>query len=374
MTDHFAGILVISALFVSCSKSVDPALSEQQGSPRDYSKKSVIIKKDLPHVMGGYVTREGSLNTFVMPVEGDDQVHREILSSAKILSIDKDGLSSTIYDFSDVVFSHGLYIKDTIGGISGWIATGIRVNLVSNTDGSIWFASNCLGGLSVIRNNALVDPEFINGLTSITSNRKKGIFAIRAPVYTGAYPYVLSTAPVVYEIDSLKMKRIYFIFPNNIIYRNSCGYYGSETAMYPSDIIIDMVADDNNLYVCFGYDNVIYKIDKDRKLSVFIDDISNPASIAIDNFSRFFVVSGPEFRKVSEGLFEMTKPVEVILIDDSKRTTIYRGELKNYGGCFSDGKVSGTFSVSDANYNISISSTGEVFLEDPLEGQIVLIK
>jgi hypothetical protein len=226
----------------------------------------------------------------------------------------------------------------------------------------------------VIQNNTLIDLEFINALTAITSNRKKGIFAIRAPVYTGSYPYVLSTAPVVYEIDSLNIKRIYFIFPNNIVYRNNCGFYGSETAMYPADIIIDMAADDKNLYVCFGYDNVIYKLDKDKNLSVFIDDISNPESIAIDDFNRFFVVSGPEFRKVKDGYFEMTKPVEVILLDDSKRTTIYRGELKNYGGCFSDDKVSGTFSVSDANYNISISSTGEIFLEDPLAGQVVLIK
>lgn len=375
MTDHFASILLISILFVSCSKNVDPALPGHQGFPRIYSKKSVIIKKNLPPVMGGYVTKDGSLNTFSIQVKGNDPSHQEILSSAKVLSIDTLGVSQTIYDFNNVVFSHGSLIKDTVGGIPGWIATGIRVNLVPNSDGSICFSSNCLGALSVIQNNTLIDLELINALTSITSNRKKGIFAIRAPVYTGNYPYVLSTAPVIYEIDSLKMKNIYFIFPNNIVYRNNCGYYGSETGMYPADITIDIVADgNNNLYVCFGYDNVIYKIDKDKKLSVFIDDISNPVSIAIDDFNRFFVISGPEFRKVNDGPFEMTKPVEVILIENSKRTTIYKGELKNYGGCFSDDKNGGIFSVSDANYNISIGSDGVVFLEDPLARQVILIK
>jgi hypothetical protein len=375
MTERVASILLISILFVSCSKNVEPGLPGHPGSPLIYSKKSVILKKDLPPVMGGDVTRDGSLYTFSLQVKGNDPSHQEVLLSAKVLSIDILGASQTKYDFNNVVFSHGSLIKDTIAGIPGWIATGIRANLVSSADGSIWFSSNCLGALSVIQNNTLTDLEFINGLTSITSNRKKGIFAIRAPVYTGSYPYVLSTAPVVYEIDSLKMKGIYYIFPHEFVYRNNCGYYGSETGMYPADITIDMVADgNNNLYVCFGYDNVIYKLDKNRNLSVFIDDISNPESIAIDDFNRFFVVSGPEFRKVNAGLFEMTKPVEVIMIEDSKRTTIYSGELKNYGGCFSDDKVSGTFSVSDANYNISIVSSGEIFLEDPLARQVVLIK
>jgi hypothetical protein len=375
MTGHISSILLISFLFVSCSKNVDPGLPGHPGSPLIFSKKSVILKKDLPPVMGGDVAGDGSLYTFSLQVKGNDPAHKEILLSAKILSIDILGASQTKYDFGNVVFSLGSLIKDSIGGIPGWIATGIRANLVSNTDGSIWFSSNCLGALSMIQNNTLTDLELINGLTSITSNRKKGIFAIRAPVYTGSYPYVLSTAPVVYEIDSLKMKGIYYIFPNEFVYRHNCGYYGSETGMYPADITIDMVADgNNNLYVCFGYDNVIYKLDKDRKLSVFIDDISNPASIAIDYFNRFFVVSGPEFRKVSDGLYAMIRPVEVIMIENSKRTTIYTGELKDHGGCFSDDKVSGIFSVSDANYNISIGSTGEIFLEDPVERQVVLIK
>jgi hypothetical protein len=59
MTHHFAGILLISMMFVSCSKNVDPEVAGHQGSPRIYSKKSVIIKKNLPPVMGGVCYQRG---------------------------------------------------------------------------------------------------------------------------------------------------------------------------------------------------------------------------------------------------------------------------------------------------------------------------
>ena len=39
-----------------------------------------------------------------------------------------------------------------------------------------------------------------------------------------------------------------------------------------------------------------------------------------------------------------------------------------------DAKINGIYNVSDANYNISINSSNEIYLEDPLAGQIVLIK
>jgi hypothetical protein len=367
-------ILLISCSFLSCSKEIKPESQETPQSPRTYSTNSVLIN-NLPPIMGGYVDSNGSLMTFSLQLLGNDPLHNEIILSAKILKIDTTGESHPIYDFNDMTFSHGYFMQDSVAGYLGWLAEGIRVNMVSNNNEGIYFSSNCTGAINIIQYNSINDLQYINAVISLTTNRKKGIFAITAPSYTGNYPYAISSPPAIYEIDSLNVKSVYFTFPDNIEFRNNCGYYGSETKMYPSDILIDMVSEGNgNLYVSFGYDNIIYKIDKDKKLSTIIDNIHNPVSVAIDNFNRLFVVSGPEFAKGSNNLFEMTKPVEVILINNSVEETIYTGELKNFSGCFSDKKINGIYSVSDANYNISINPSGEIYLEDPLARQVILIK
>jgi hypothetical protein len=354
-------------MFASCKKdNVD-------NTPYVYSSK--VILNNLPPIMGGGIDSDGSLITFSLPLLGDDNYHSNIILSAKISNIDRNGNKIDLYDFTNKTFSYGSWIKDTFAGNFAWIPEGVSVNLVPNGKRGIYFSYNKSSEISLIQNKSIGNLQLIDGVASMTSNREKGIYAITMPLYKGDYPYTLSNPPTIYEIDSLDVKTKYFEFPINFVFNANCGYGGSKNAMYPIDIIIDIVADtSNNIYVCFGNDNIIYKVDKDKNLTTLIDNIHSPVSIALDNSNNLFVVSAPEFTKNNESFFDMVKPVEVLFINNLMPKTIYKGEYKNFGGCMSNVKNDGIFHISGAHYNLSINSSNEMFLEDPLAGQVVLIK
>jgi len=342
-------------------------------SSNDYS--GTVISKNLPPIMGGYIDSDGSLITFSLPLLGDDEFHSDVVLSAKIQRIDPGGSKNTVFDFGEKTFSSSSWISDTYAGYSAWIPEDARVNLVAKSDGGIYFSYNHESRISLIYNNSITDLNSVERVVSMTSNRKDGVFAITAPCYMGDFPYTLKSPPVIYEIDSQDNMSIYYTFPGDFKFNINCGYSGYESALYPLDILIDMVVDsDNNLLVSFGYDNVIYKINQNKQLATIADNIHCPASIAVDNSDKLFVVSAPEFAQDDQGRFNLTKPVEVWTINDSEPACIFRGEAKSSGGCFTDYKIKGVYNINRSNYNISINPLNEIFLEDPLFGQVVLIR
>lgn len=359
----FYSLLIFT--FTACKKEDDLS----------HTYSSQVILSNLPPIMGGCIDSEGSLITFNLPLLGDAELHTNVVLSAKIQKIDQSGSKSVIYDFGERNFSSSSWIYDTFAGNSAWIPDDARVNLVSKSDGDIYFSYNHESKISLIHNNSITDLNSAEKVTSMTSNKKDGLFAITAPCYMGDFPYTLKSPPIIWEIDSQNNKSIYFTFPEDFVFNINCGYSGFTSALYPSDILIDMVVDsNNNLLVSFGYDNVIYKIDQSKELTTFVDNIHCPASIEVDNSDKLFVVSAPEFLQDNQGRFNLTKPVEVWTFNNSKPICIFRGEAVSSGGCFTDSKIKGIYNINRSNYNISINSLNEIFLEDPLLGQVVLIR
>jgi hypothetical protein len=358
---YFLLIITIAA----CKKEVDPS----------HPYASQVILNDLPPIMGGCLDPDGSLITFSLPLLGDDELHSNVVLSAKIQKINKSGSKNTIFDFGEKTFSSSSWISDTFAGYTAWIPEDACVNLVSKSDGGIYFSYNHESKISLIHNNSLTDVNSIERVVSMTSNRNDGIFAVTAPSYMGDFPYTLKSPPIIYEIDSQNNKSIYFKFPENFVFNINCGYSGSTSVLYPINILIDMVVDsNNNLLVSFGYDNVVYKIDRSKNLTTIIDNIHCPVSIALDNSDRLFVVSAPEFAQDNQGRFNLTKPVEIWTFNNSELTCIFKSETTSSGGCFTDSKIKGIYNINRANYNISINALDEIFLEDPLLGQVVLIR
>jgi len=358
---YFLLIITIAA----CKKEVDPS----------HPYASQVILNDLPPIMGGCLDPDGSLITFSLPLLGDDELHSNVVLSAKIQKINKSGSKNTIFDFGEKTFSSSSWISDTFAGYTAWIPEDACVNLVSKSDGGIYFSYNHESKISLIHNNSLTDVNSIERVVSMTSNRNDGIFAVTAPSYMGDFPYTLKSPPIIYEIDSQNNKSIYFKFPENFVFNINCGYSGSTGVLYPINILIDMVVDsNNNLLVSFGYDNVVYKIDRSKNLTTIIDNIHCPVSIALDNSDRLFVVSAPEFAQDNQGRFNLTKPVEIWTFNNSELTCIFKSETTSSGGCFTDSKIKGIYNINRANYNISINALDEIFLEDPLLGQVVLIR
>jgi hypothetical protein len=362
---HFVFYLLLIITFTACKKEDD--------SSHTYSSR--VILNNLPPIMGGCLDSDGSLITFSLPLLSYAQLHSNVVLSAKIQKINQSGSKNTIFDFGEKTFSSSSWIYNTFAGYSAWIPDDARVNLVSKSDGGIYFSYNHENKISLIHNNSFTDLNSIERVVSMTSNRKDGIFAITAPCYMGDFPYTLKSPPVIYEIDSQNNKSIYFTFPENFVFYINCGYSGFTSALYPIDILIDMVVDsNNNLIVSFGYDNIIYKIDQSKELTTIVDNIHCPASIEVDNSDKLFVVSAPEFVQDYQGRFNLTKPVEVWTFKNSEPTCIFRGEKNISEGCFTDSKIKGVYNINRANYNISINALNEIFLEDPLLGQVVLIK
>ncbi len=362
-------------LFLLCFLLLITSTACKKEDDSSHTYTSQVILNNLPPIMGGYLDSDGSLITFSLPLLGDDELHSNVVLSAKIQKIDQSGSKSVIFDFGERNFSSSSWIYDTFAGNSAWIPDDARVNLVSKSDGDIYFSYNHESKISLIHNNSITDLNSIEQVVSMTSNGNDGIFAITAPCYMGDFPYKLKSPPIIYEIDSQNNESIYFTFPENSFFNINCGYGGFASALYPIDILIDMVVDsNNNLLVSFGYDNVIYKIDQSKELTTIVDNIHCPASITVDNSDKLFVISAPEFAQDDQGHFNLTKPVEVWTFNNSDPTCIFSGETRIAGGCFTDAMINGVFNINRANYNISINSLNEIILEDPLLGQVVRIR
>ena len=86
-----------------------------------------------------------------------------------------------------------------------------------------------------------------------------------------------------------------------------------------------------------------------------------------------FVVSAPNL-VYKDNKYVVGKPVEIYMITGGALKIIYQGETYDYTGSAMRDKDGTSYKITDANYNVSVNYNQEIFLEDPIEGRIILLK
>ena len=350
---------------MSCEKDDDLLV------PHVYSSKTII--ENLPPTMGGYVDPNGDLLTFTLPIFDRDNSW-EILLTAKVNSISNSGLKQEIYEFGNKAFSYGSWTKRNMANIYGMIPDGVRVDLTGINENQFIMSHNWGNKLYIYSKNNISSIDAENGVISLTKNTLNEVFFITSPVFSGD-SYSLTTPSIVYKMDALNTISEFYRFSDLKTYEYS-ELAGSKSAWYPTDILINITADNNNdIFICFGYDNIIYKLDKTGNLTEFRNDIYCPVSIAFDNQNLPFVLSGPKFSKDGDDSYVMTKSIELYKLSDTEGDElIYTGDEIKAAGKFKLDKNGEYYTISDANYNISINPQNEIYLEDPFRGRVILIK
>lgn len=132
------------------------------------------------------------------------------------------------------------------------------------------------------------------------------------------------------------------------------------------------MAADTSLYVAFGYDDVIYKLDKNKALSTYISSIPYPTSIDIATNGLMYIASAPCFSMDSTYTHvSMSKPPQVYTVQHGLQSKIYEGPF------FNPVFVTG-YSINDSLhrcgnsfYSVSVTPDNRLYLVSPMEGRIV---
>jgi hypothetical protein len=332
-------------------------------SPESHKYTSEIIIENTPPLLGGFTDSIGNLVSFNLPLVVDGSTYL----SAKVSQYGESGAGQNLYNFNSKNFFYGTWSYDTFSNIYGAIPGGAIVDLASRGNNQFVLSYIRDSRLYMYSNGGMKYVDAINGITSIATNSTNELFVIKAPSYTR--DGTLSTPPTLYKLDSSNNVVEYFKFSASSEY-----VHGGQIDSFPTDIRINLSFDKkDNLYICFGLDGVIYKLDNAKNLSVFRDDIFCPISLAFSKGNTPFVVSGPKFQKPSDD-YELTKPVEVLKLSDTRDEVIYQiDNFKSVSG-LSQIKNSLDYTNSGAHYNITTNHLDEIYLEDPVNCKIILIK
>ncbi len=333
-----------------------------------------VIAEDLPPVMGGDLDRLGNLLTFSLPLLGNDQ-YNDIIVTAKLNKISNKGDLQQVYSFNKNHFSFGTWSRDTIANASGWIPGGTHIDLVQKNNNELIMSYNRDDKLFIYSNNTLSSIQAVKGIESITKNSKGELLFITSPIYKkNDSDYSLTSPPIIYKLDSSNSISEFYRFPMSSNYGYS-GLAGSQGELYPIDILINIATDKkDNIYICFGYENTIYKLDSNNTLSTYRNDIYCPTSIAFDQENNPFISSGPQFSKYEINKYKIAKPLEIIKIASNKKEILFsKNDMMSKGGYIPD-ENNNSYKLPDAKFNIVINHMNEIFLEDPTKGDITLIK
>jgi len=370
-------ILIIMFIFVlvSCKKDDDSKTNDSNGIPfHEYT--SEVLIEGYPPLMGGCLDTNGMLITFQKPLFVMDPNFNDILINAKILRLEDGNVLSTLYDFGNETFIAGAYIGYIVGNLQGKVPHGVRSDLLCNQEGEIFISASCYNNIRKISGNTISSVVELGSIIAITGNGNNGFFAISSPIFKDYSGNIhLLQAPRIYLIDSLYNQEVFFEFPENIQYEYNYGLSGSNQGLIPIDIYINLEKDNSdNLYVSFGYNDVIYRIDKNKGFTEFINDIHCPVSFTIDDFQRMFIVSAPLLEISNTGYYKMIKPVEVYLVDQSGREIIYKEELQPLKKWVKNDSIIYEYTPGNNNYNITVDKNNIIYLEDPTKGRIIAIK
>lgn len=348
-------VVIIMTLFLTQCKNDDEVSPDG-----DVYQSEVILENSLP-VLGGFTDSVGNLVSFNLPLVLDGNIEL----SAKVNRYEGFKRIQRLYDFRNKNFFYGSWSYDTFSNRYGAIPLNAIVDLTSL--GNEKFAMSHIrdSELYIFTNGQIEYIEAVEGLLSVASNSKNELFAIRAPAFTRDGE--LATPPTIFMLDSFNHLFEYFRF--STAEYNYGGLYDS----FPGDIRINLSFDkEDNLYICFGLDNIIYKLDKAKNLSVYRKDIFCPTSLTFSDSNIPFVFSGSKIEKSSDKV-ELKKPGEVLKLSFTGDKVIYEiDQFKHETGLSRVGDT-GYFTNGGGHYNLNANHLGEVFLEDPINCEIILL-
>lgn len=227
-------MLLMAVSIFSCKKTDDPA-------NRQY--KSEVKFANMPPLMGGCIGDGGNLVSFSMPIIKKDS-YSEPLITGKIHEFSSSGQQRVFHVLGNSLY-YGSLISYNKHNVEGWLPIGARIDLAHRDFNSYFLTNNRSKTISVISRHSYGEYACEEGVTSVTSNFLKGAYFITAPKFSGGSDNRMITPPTIYEIDSLNNITEYFRFPSTLLYRCR-NFTGSEGAMYPQEIIIDIASDVNN--------------------------------------------------------------------------------------------------------------------------------
>ncbi len=358
---------VIIFLF-ACKKDIPtPQLINDVGSSDNYP--SEFLRNLLP-IEGSCIDTVGNLLFFQFPFLNSP--HNPVIS-AKILKAISINSNSTIFDFQSQTFSYGSYTGIQYNGQFGWVPNNGCASLAMTRNGRLYMSYSNTNKIYRIDNDSYYGQWSLSGVIAISAF-KNTIYVATAPIYDGSFN--ISQLPRIYEIDSpVGIPNLYYEFPSTINFNNySGGYSGGSTTFHPIVFSMSLKMDmDTSLYVAFGYDDVIYKIDKDKNLSTYTSSIPYPTSIDIAENGIMYVASAPGFTIDSTFNVTMNKPPQVYTVQQGIPNKIYEGSL--FTPLYSSGNSTNDplHRVGNSFYSISVISANKVYLVSPLEGKIVCI-
>ena len=322
-------LLLISIItgLVACKKDINNSQTQTQTQSGPHVYTSSVILKDVPTVMGGCLDTSGHFLTFQQSLVDSPIYNCNVLISARVLQLNPD---SVAFDFGSEKFFGSSMTSLNAGTKYGWTEIDERYSLACTKSGDLFLAENGANDIRWLhygQSSTYQNMENVFNLTTLGNN----LYAITGPSLDRNGVLVLQ--PQVFVSSFTSIADLYYTFPLSEHF-TSFGYYDGFFNDFPIDMAIDMkMAADSSLYIAFAYDNVIYKLDKNKILTKYIVDIFCPASIDFDNSGKLFVLSGPMFHEDASYNCTMTKPLEIYSVDSpGKYNKIYSGNLTSIKG------------------------------------------
>lgn len=344
--------LVLVVLLFSCKKEDEAPMVNE---PHTYT--GSVCASGYPPVISSCLDSLGQLLFFHVPLRQNSIFNSPVDISAKIMQLKGDLTTSIVKDLGQDPFNTSSYTNFTVGSQSGFVPTSCNVSIDMTSDGRLFLCRSDLEAVFLYGSGSFFQYQLLQGITSIEAD-KKTLYATVGPIYDTAYNLV--QWPRIYMIDSSGSMSLYFEFPSTYSFGAS-GLGGIvNNLIYPIGFAMEATSlSDGSLLVTFGSDNIIYKIDKNKNVSVFNAQISFPVSIDAAFSDEIFVVSPPQY----DSNVTMIKPVEVYLLDQvGNKSLIYSGTN------------SGSVSSGLSHYSVSAASWNRIFLTNPREGNVVLIQ
>jgi hypothetical protein len=358
----------VPLLFFMCLALV--SCKKETAEPHTYT--SLVYYENVLPTMGGCIDTSGNLITFSIPFLETASFGSNVLIPARIFKVTGINTAVTISDFGNSNFAGFAYTGYEVNGAGGFITNYSKVSLACTENGKLYASCNSNNGNKIYRisNGGVVANYTIDGLTSLTSFGNN-LFAITSPLYNNTNDNVIQQ-PVIYKIDSSGSMSVYFTFPDNIGFNTMGGASCNGQKCYPFDFVVDIeMSSDSSLFIASAFDSKIYKLDKNKNLTVYNQDIFCPVSIDIDKFNRLFVVSAPMYSPNNE----MTRPYQIhITAQPNHSTMLYEASLSSEMADMTYFFSQNLNIRGEASYTINVDSFNRIFVEDYYEKKIYLIQ
>lgn len=360
-------ICCLIVLFVACKKDDDDYIIN---APYNNEVPYGEYSGNLLPVEGSCIDTAGNLLFFQFPFLSSPNIP---IISAKILKAVSNNSNSVVFDFQGQTFSYCSYNGIHYNGQNGLVPSNGCASLAMTDNGNLYMSYSNKHTIYRIAGNGYYSQWMLNGVVAISAFNNK-IYAATGPIYNNSYNIL--QLPRIYVMGSPgSLPTLYYEFPSSINFNNySGGLNGSGNILYPIVYSMSLKMDtDSSLYVAFGYDDVVYKIDKNKNLTTYVSTIPYPTSIDITANGIMYVASAPGFSMDSTYHITMNKPPRVFSVQQGIPNQIYEGAL--FTPLYSTGNTINDpmHRITNSFYSISATSSNKVYLVSPAEAKIVRV-